>query len=156
MPEDCTPEMKNTSSHTLLVATENPIFGQLIDCACYSKLQRLLRVTALVQKFVTRFKMLVAPDKGSIDWTATAIDIERAEVNWVIDCQKYLTKDPKFKLWKTQLDLFRDQSNVWRCGGRLQKANLTYAQTYPILLHKEHPLTVYPYRSLLQVLAGQG
>ena len=30
MPEDCTSEMKNTSSHTLLVATENPTIGQLI------------------------------------------------------------------------------------------------------------------------------
>ena len=54
MPEDCTSEMKNTSSHTLLVATENPTIGQLITCAHYSKLQKLLRVTALVQKFVTR------------------------------------------------------------------------------------------------------
>ena len=49
MPEDCTSEMKNTSSHTLLVATENSTIGQLINCAHYSKLHKLLRVTALVQ-----------------------------------------------------------------------------------------------------------
>ena len=64
MPEDCTTEMKNTSSHTLLVATENPTVGQLIDCARYSKLQKLLRVTALMQKFITRFKMFVAHELG--------------------------------------------------------------------------------------------
>ena len=70
------------------------------------------------------------------------MDIERAEMDWVTDCQKQLSDDPKFELWKTQLDLFFDQRNVWRCGGRLKKANLPYAQTNPILLHKEHPLTV--------------
>ena len=142
MPEDCTTEMKNTSSHTLLAATENPTVGLLIDCARHSKLQKLLRVTALMQKFVRRFKMFVARGKESIDWTVTAMDIETAEMNWVTDCQKQLTSDPKFELWKTQLDLFCDQHNVWRCGGRLKKANLPYAQTHPILLHKEHPLTV--------------
>ena len=141
-PEDCTSEMKNTSSHTLLVTTENSTIRQLINCAHYSKLHKLLRVTALVQKFATRFSMFASRDKASIDWTVTAMDIERAEMDWVTDCQKQLSNDPKFELWKTQLDLFFDQHNVWRCGGRLKKANLPYAQTHPILLHKEHPLTV--------------
>ena len=52
MPEDCMIELKaqNTSSHTLLVATEKLGIGQVIDCARYSKLQKLLRVTALVRK----------------------------------------------------------------------------------------------------------
>ena len=115
MPEDCITEMKNTSSHTLLVATENPTVGQLIDCARYSKLQKLLRVTGLMQKFLTRFKMFVAHEKESIDWTVTAMDTETAEMKWVTDYQKQLTTDPKFELWKTQLDLFCDQHNVWRC-----------------------------------------
>ena len=71
------------------------------------------------------------------------MDTETAQMKCrVTDCQKQLTTDPKFKLWKTQLDLFCDHHNVWRCGGRLKKANLPYAQTHPILLHKEHPLTV--------------
>ena len=69
------------------------------------------------------------------------MDIERAEENWVTDCQKQLTNDPKFELWKTQLDLFCDQRNVGDVEAS-KKANLPYAQTHPILLHKEHPLTV--------------
>ena len=86
--------------------------------------------------------MLVSRDKALLDWTVTAMDIETAEVCWVTDCQKQLTNDPKFELWKAQLELFCDQHNVWRCGGRLRKANLSYAQAHPILLHKEHPVTV--------------
>ena len=142
MPEDCTLEMKNTSSHTLLVTNENPTIGQLITCTCYSQLQKLLRVTALVQKFATRFIMFVSHDKALLDWTVTAMDIEKAEVRWVTDCQKQLTNDPKFELWKAQLGLFCDQHNIWRCGGRLKKANLSYSQAHPILLHKKHPVTV--------------
>jgi len=74
MPEGSTAEIKNTSSHTLLVATENPIIGRLINCSCYNKLLKLLRVTAIVQKFAARFKTC---DRASIDWTVTAMDIER-------------------------------------------------------------------------------
>ena len=87
-PEGCTSEMKNTSSHTLLVPTENSTIGRLITCACYSQLKKLLRVIALVQKFATRFNMFASHHKTLIDWIITAMDIERAEVNWVTDCQK--------------------------------------------------------------------
>ena len=49
--------------------------------------------------------MFVSRDKALLDWTVTAMDIEKAEVCWVTDCQKQLTNDPKFKLWKAQLEL---------------------------------------------------
>jgi len=44
-----------------------------------------------MQKFVTRFKMLVAHEKESNDWTVTAMDSETAEMKWVTDCQKQQT-----------------------------------------------------------------
>ena len=52
-------------------------------------------------KFATRFNMFVSCDKASIDCTVTAMDIERAEVDWVTECQKQLTNEPKFEPWKT-------------------------------------------------------
>ena len=141
MPEDCISEMKvnNSSSHTLLIATENPGIGKLINCAHYSKLQKLLRVTALVRKFAARFKMV--GDVALVDWTITASDLERAELDWITDSQNQLTSETNFELWKHQLDLFVDKHNNWRCGGRLKKANILYGQKYPILLLKHHPLT---------------
>jgi len=57
-----------------------------------------------VKKFAARFKTLVKDDSSLVDWTVTAADIESAEVDWIIDCQKQLTKDPKFESWKNQLD----------------------------------------------------
>ncbi|XP_065891666.1 uncharacterized protein [Dysidea avara] len=141
MPENCISEMKvnNPSSHTLLIATENPGIGKLINCAHYSKLQKLLRVTALVRKFAARFKMV--GDVALVDWVITASDLERAELDWITDSQNQLTSETNFELWKHQLDLFVDKHNIWRCGGRLKKANILYGQKYPILLLKHHPLT---------------
>ena len=64
------------------------------------------------------------------------------EMAWIVDCQLGLTNDTKFPSWKMQLDLFRDQHNVWQCEGRPKKTNLPYDQMYPILLPKQHPFTV--------------
>ena len=41
-----------------------------------------------------------------------------------------------------QLQLFRDQENVWRCGGRLTKADIPYSMKHPILLSKQHRFAV--------------
>jgi len=64
------------------------------------------------------FKSLISHNHG-IDWTITAQDIEKAELAWITDCQRHLLKEVKFELWKSQLQLFCDQSDVWRCGGWL-------------------------------------
>ena len=61
-------------------------------------------------------------------------------MEWVTDCQRHLTKEVKFDLWKRQLNAFLDQQGVWRCGGRLNKANLSYFSKHPILLSKQHHL----------------
>ena len=91
-----------------------------MDCEHYSKLQKLLRVTILVKKFAAKFKMLVKHDDNFVDWSVTATDMEGAKMDWFTGCQNQLTKEAKFDLWKNQLDLFFDQQNVWRCGGRLK------------------------------------
>ena len=40
--------------------------------------------------------MFVNCDGTSVDWTVTDADMERAEMDWVNDCQNQLTKDAKF------------------------------------------------------------
>ena len=138
MPEDCIAEMKSSVSHSLLVETESRGIGNLMECERYSKLQKLLRVTALVKKFAARFKTLVKHDSCSVEWTVTAADMESAEMDWVTDCQKQLTVEPKFESWKKRLDVFLDKDNVWRCGGRLKKSHISYETKHPILLTKQH------------------
>lgn len=43
-------------SHELLAIERKPTVGEIISCESFSTLQRLLRVTAYVQKAVSMFK----------------------------------------------------------------------------------------------------
>ena len=49
--------------------------------------------------------------------------------------------DKKFKQWQEQLDLFVDEKGLWRCRGRIEKANISYTTKYLVLLHNVHHLT---------------
>jgi len=47
-------------------------------------------------------------------------------------------KEAKFESWMSQLKLFCDEHDVWRCGGRIEKADISYDKKHPILLPKQH------------------
>lgn len=137
MPEECVEEIKVKAympSHSLLISTKSGGICKVINCEQFSKLLTLLRVTVYVKKFALNFKVLVQSDKPAINWIVTAADMEQAELDWIIDCQKCLTKEAKFELWKGQLQLFLGQQKVWRCSGRLTKEDIPYAKKHPILL----------------------
>ena len=57
-----------------------------------------------------------------------------ADHRWILECQQMVVADKNFKDWRKQLDLFQDESGVWRCKGRIQNVNLPYSTKHPILL----------------------
>lgn len=104
MPEECVSEMKTKEcalTHSLLVSAEHHGIGQLIDCESFSRLQKLLRVTVYVRKFAMKFRSMITSSSTPVDWTITTDDMERAEMDWVTDCQRHLTKKVKFDQWKS-------------------------------------------------------
>ena len=129
-----------SASCSLLVTAESGGIGEVIDCKRFSTLQKLLRVTVYVQRFVQHFKAMIKKGTPVIEWTVTVTEIEQAELKWIVDCQKGLHKDARFRSWKSQLQLFPDKHNVWRCGGRLSKAAIPFDKKHPILLSKQHHL----------------
>jgi len=62
------------------------------------KLQKLLRVTAIVKKFTAQFQVLAKRNNIVIDWTVSAADIASAEMDWIRVCQKQLGNEPKKSL----------------------------------------------------------
>ena len=68
-------------------------------------------------------------------------DLAEAERLWIVESQSALTQDRNFDTWKRQFNLFLDSHGVWRCGGRLAEANLSYSSKHPVLLSRDHPLT---------------
>ena len=55
--------------------------------------------------------------------------------------QIFLVRNPKFAAWQQQFRLFIDNAGVWRCGGRLTNADLSFMTQHPVLLDCQHPLT---------------
>lgn len=105
----------------------------IIDIKKYSSLNKLLRVTINVLKFICILK------EKEIDYIGLKT---QAEALWIKESQSTIVHDKKFEIWKKQLRLFVDNKGIWRCGGRLSNASLPYSAKHPILLVKGHPLSV--------------
>ncbi len=136
MPEECSAELKTSALRSLnLVATDSEgSISELLDCESFGTLSRLLRVTAQVLRAVGVFK------KSYIDISTnlTPEELAHAEGLWIMTAQRQLVQEKNFKAQEKQLNLFKDEKGIWRCGGRLSNAEIPYA---PILLPRTHPLT---------------
>ena len=140
MPEECTHEMTPIKQEHGLLTTDNPgSIGQLIEVRYFSSYDHLLSVTSKVLKFCR----IVLHSRHSDTTGSTAADsenLEKAEVLWIVESQCLLTEHKNFSQWHKQLGLFKDQKGIWRCGGRIQHAELPYSAKHPVLIAKEHPL----------------
>lgn len=73
--------------------------------------------------------------------TLTSQDMADAEALWIACAQKALTPQKDFDILRRQLGLFLDDNGLWRCGGRLQNADIPFATKHPVLLPRKHPFT---------------
>ena len=136
--------------HSLLTSTKTQDLNCIIGCKRYSSVQRLYRVTAYVLKFISLLRKQVHSPE------LTTQDITEAERLWILDCQSTLVKDKNFAAWAAQFRLFRDDNELWRCGGRLKNADLPFSAKHPILLDKKHYLTLLIVRNAHQRVQHNG
>ena len=140
MPEECLTEMKGLkpeTTHGLLTIDESLGIEQIMECENFSSLRRLLSVTSHVLKFCQILLSKVrSTDVSSRDF------VEEAEALWIRASQRASCENKNFPQLKIQFGLFRDDNKLWRCGGRLQNANLPLSTIHPILLDRSHHLTV--------------
>ena len=106
-----------------------------MKCEDYSELQRLLRVTRLVLKFVKIMKSRLQKNVQA-QGELTSQDIAAAETLWIKEIQRSLSTNPKFETWRHQFGLFTDEHGIVRCMGRLSQTQLPSSTKYPILLDK--------------------
>ena len=141
IPESCIPEMKladQKATHTLLNTSELPTVGSVIDFECYSTTHKLYRVTT----FVLKLLIIDLLRKRTTSPELITQDLSCSELYWVWDCQRHLGKDKRFTMWQVQFGLFMDKNELWRCGGRLQNADLPFVTKHPLLLGHSHCLTL--------------
>lgn len=147
IPEECLTEMKRSqaSSHSLICLQCSPTrIGNLINCARFSSLDRLMRVTALVLDFTHILrKRIKGNEEASSETEQPVSHFEQAKLLWLQDNQYEFRNETetKFTLWKCQLDLFLDDHGLWRCGGRLQQSDLSLSAKHPVLLDGRHHVT---------------
>ena len=112
----------------------------IIDPARYSTWQRLLRVSALVLRFVNNVK---ATKENRSYSELTANEINDAELLWIKDTQKRYyenehdglkAKERSLGPLAKQLRLFLDTNDVIRVGGRLHNAPVRYDMKFPMLI----------------------
>ena len=124
----------------VLLATKSELgIGAVMDGSRFSKLQKLLRVTA----WVTRFLWNVSATKNRkqrIQGRLNVLEIQAAEKLWILDAQEHLKKQAKFSLVKKQLGL-EEVDNILRCRGRLSNSDLDLETKTPIILPADHPFT---------------
>ena len=140
-PEECLAELRAKDrqlTHGLLTTESAPRLSHFMNCEDFSSADRLLSTTALVLKFCWIMLNKVR-NEGTVE--PPDLNVE-AEHRWILECQQMVVADKNFKDWRKQLDLFQDESGVWRCKGRIQNADIPYSTKHPILLHKNHPLSV--------------
>ena len=140
MPEECFTEMKGCQheiTHGLVTQDESLGIEKIMECENFSSLHRLLSVTAKVLKFCQTLSSRVR----STDIPSCNL-LEEAKVHWISASQQMLIRHKNFPQLKKQFGLFQDSDGLWRCGGRLQNANLPLFTIHPILLDKNHHLTI--------------
>ena len=138
MPEECAVEMKSKVSHELLTTEGAPGLIGIMKIENYSSVSRLLSVTAKVLRFCHILCHKIHPEKNP---PSLAEEVSHAEVLWIREVQSALVSDRKFVTWKKQFGLFQDDDAIWRCQGRISKADIPFSAKHPIMLHKSHYLT---------------
>ena len=144
--------MKNPATLTQVLVSQDqsqeqptPCLNNAIDCTRYSDIDRLLRVTAYVLRFVKRLRGAV--DQSNCKSTLSASEMTQAETIWIrliqhlsFDHEYYYALKPSGSrpLLYDQFGLFVDEERVLRCRGRIGNSQVTLSAKQPALLPSNH------------------
>ena len=133
MPEPCSQQLKSTCklSHDLSTIEGKATIGDLMSCEDFSDLQRLVRVTAYVLRVVECFKTKKKCYSDPLS-SLTPQEISAAEILCIFYTQEKLAHQKDFNTLKSQLGLFCYSRSLWRCGSRLQNAEIPYSAKHPV------------------------
>ena len=114
-----------------------------IDITRFASFTKLLRVTALVTRFIGKLKKIKTGNES-----LEAAEILIAEQKWIayIQTEHYsdiilAIKEKKTNKCKNKLDLYIDKQGPLRCGGRLGNAEISEGARHPLFLPKQNKLT---------------
>ena len=127
-------------ANVMIVVTGNPTgVSRVIDINRYGTLRKLLRVTAVVMRFVENVK--AEKDGRSVNVEGlSVIDIISAERLWIKEVQSTIVQNSSFRKTMCHLGI-AEMEGILVCMGRLEHSDLSSESKYPIYLPKEHRFT---------------
>ena len=129
-------EVESKRVNVLVTVEEEPKgVSNVIDIDKFSSLDRLLRVTAYMKRFVRNLKRKKEGkelDTGRLD----VGELEEAERVWILDRQKNLKGSVSFKKLVENLGVV-EVNDVMVCRGRLANSDLNMEAKFPILLPRD-------------------
>ena len=151
--------MKTPVSHSFVTSVTMasnlgyPTLDEVIDCKRFSNLNKLLRVTVYVLRFVNRLKKHSTDSNSSSTdhsslFVPSADEINVAELYWMKSIQFnrfqaeliFLSSNHGSRPARVdQFGLYIDESKVLRCKGRINNSSLALNSKRPILLPPDHP-----------------
>ncbi|GFV45767.1 integrase catalytic domain-containing protein [Trichonephila clavipes] len=128
-----------------LTVTKNNFLDNIIDIS--NNYVKLIRVVSFLYRFIHNCRTRITKIKGPL----TSQEVSRAE-NWLIhslherefyeEMRKLLAGEPiPMKIKLTPLNVFLDESNIIRVGGRLANSNLNEKAKFPMILPSRNVLT---------------
>ena len=136
--------------------------GNVIQLERYSDYTKLLRITALVTRFITNIR---SSCDTRLHGPITTAEIQSAELAWLrnIQAQHFPSEIASLRQkantlgpLSRQLRMFMDDNNLLRVGGRLHNAPLDYSAKFPILLPTRHKFTELVIRDAHQRVVHAG
>ena len=91
--------------------------GEVIDCEKYSSLEKLMRVTCFVRRFILNLKTKVRGE-NLLEGEWTTLEIENSEVLWLKYEQQFVVNGETFEEIKHSLNLFYDEQSLLRSKTR--------------------------------------
>ena len=150
LPPECLEELRVRDRETVMLSAferREVRISTIMSIERFSCYEKLIMSTAYVILFIEKLKKRILTKVGDNGRGSDSVSLtvekfkSMAEVFWIRDTQDGLIK----REWKTQFGLFLDDNGIWRCGGRLNNANLSFGTLHPILLPKS--LFFYTHRS---------
>ena len=108
--------------------------GEMIDFEMYSLLEKLLRVTCFVRRFILNSKAKVRGEK-LLEGELSTLEIENSEVLWLKYEQRFLVNGESLEKMKHSLNLFYDEQSLLRSKSRhCELDKLDINRKLPVLL----------------------
>ena len=112
-----------------------PFISSVVDINRFSNMNKLLRATARIFRFIGNVKAKVAGKEINTN-EITVEEIERAEQLWIMDAQSTVSEKNDACLLRN-LGVFKD-NGILRCKGRLENSELDPWTKFPILIPGNH------------------